>query len=180
MKEPLYQFTSHALCFQFYDVFATHFYSHQFGIVTKGGCEIIIHDIKCTLNFHGNWVILQLDVAKAFNLVLKGIIFQRFYAIGGNIIQFIPFVCAFVCAFYAFEFPLFYIHHNHEGNVIIIPFAMGILQGDPLGWALFTLAHLKGLRSIINCFPSYIFPSITNATHIIGPPSIVSSAYEHF
>jgi hypothetical protein len=32
----------------------------------------------------------------------------------------------FVRAFYAFEFPLFYNHHNREGDVIVIPFAMGI------------------------------------------------------
>jgi hypothetical protein len=122
MREPLYQFTSHILCFQFYDAFATHFFLHQLGVITKGNCEVIIHDIKCTLNLHPNWVILRLDVANTFNLVLRGVIFQKNCAIGGNIIQLIP----FVRAFYAFESPLFYNHHNCEGNVIVIPSAMGI------------------------------------------------------
>jgi hypothetical protein len=31
----------------------------------------------------------------------------------------------FVHAFYAFEFLLFYSHCNHEGNVTVIPIAMG-------------------------------------------------------
>jgi hypothetical protein len=31
----------------------------------------------------------------------------------------------FVCAFYVFEYPLFYNHYNREGDVIVIPFAMG-------------------------------------------------------
>jgi hypothetical protein len=43
-----------------------------------------------------------------------------------DIIQLNP----FIHAFYAFEFPFFYNHRNHEGDVIIIPSAMGIHQGD--------------------------------------------------
>jgi hypothetical protein len=39
----------------------------------------------------------------------------------------------FVRAFYAFESLLFYSHRNRESDVIIIPSAMGIHQGDPLG-----------------------------------------------
>jgi hypothetical protein len=39
----------------------------------------------------------------------------------------------FIHAFYAFESPLFYNHHNCEGDIIVIPFAMGACQGDPLG-----------------------------------------------
>jgi hypothetical protein len=71
----------------------------------------------------------------------KRVIFQELRAISGDITQLIR----FVRAFYAFEFPLFYSHHNREGDVTIIPFAMGTHQGDPWegGWggALFILAH---------------------------------------
>ncbi len=70
---------------------------------------------------------------------------------------------SFVCAFYACEFPLFYNHHNCEGNVVIIPSTMKIYQGDPLEGALFALAHFKDLHSTISYFNSYLFPSITNA-----------------
>jgi hypothetical protein len=106
----------------------------------------------------------------------KRVIFQELRVIGGNIIQFIP----FVRAFYAFESPLFYNHHNHEGNIIVIPSIMGTRQGGPLGRALFILAHFRALCSITNHFPSYVFSSIVDDTHIISPPSIVSSPYEHF
>jgi hypothetical protein len=58
--------------------------------------------------------------------------------------RFVP----FVRAFYAFESPLFYNHHNHEGDVIVIPFIMGTHLGDPLGGALFALAHFRALHSI--------------------------------
>jgi len=108
----------------------------------------------------------------------RRVIFQELHIACGDIVQFIP----FVHASYAFESPLFYSHCNCEGDVIIIPFVM-VHQGDPWGeggGALFALAHFRTLHSIANHFPSYLFPSIANDTHIIGPPSIVSSTYEHF
>jgi hypothetical protein len=114
-------------------------------------------------------------MANAFNSVLRGVIFQEFHAEGGDIIQFIP----FVCAFYLFESPLFCSHHNHESDDIIIPFAIGIHQGDPLGGTIH-FNHFKALRSIVSHLPSCVFPSIVNDTHIISPFSIVSSVYEHF
>jgi hypothetical protein len=67
--------------------------------------------------------------------------------------QFIP----FVHAFYAFEFPLFYNHHNLEGDFTIIPFTMGTRHNDPSGRALFALAHFKALHSTTNHFPSIYF-----------------------
>jgi hypothetical protein len=57
---------------------------------------------------------------------------------------------------------------------------MGTHQGDPLGGALFVLAHFKALHSIANFFPFCLFPSIVDDIHIINPPSIVSSTYKHF
>jgi hypothetical protein len=94
--EALYRLTSPILCIQFHKKIATHFFSHQFGITRKGGCEIVIHDIRCTLDL------------------------------------------------------------------------------QPI------LTHFRVLRSITSHFPSCLFPSIANDTHIIGPPLIVSFAYEHF
>jgi hypothetical protein len=108
--------------------------------------------------------------------VLKGILFQELHAVGGDIIQLI----AFVCAFYVFKSHLFYGHCNREGDVIIIPSTMGTRQGDPWGRELFALTHFNVLRSIKNHFPSCLFPSVINNTHIISPPSILSLAYEHF
>jgi hypothetical protein len=57
---------------------------------------------------------------------------------------------------------------------------MGIRQSDPLGEALFTLAHFRALHYIFIHCPSCLFPSIVNDIHIIGHPSIVSYVYEHF
>jgi hypothetical protein len=114
-------------------------------------------------------------VTNVFNSVSRRVIFQKLHAINVDIIQLIP----FVRAFYAFEFPLFYNHRNCENNITIILSIMGTHRSDLLKGALFTLTHFKALYSTTNHFPSYIFPSITNDTHIIGPPLIVSSTY-HF
>jgi len=142
-----------------------HISPHQFGVATEGGCESIIQGIRCTLDLYLEWVVLQLDVENAFNLVSRGVIFQQLRVAGENIIQLIP----FVCAFYAFEYHLFYSHHNCEGDVTVIPFVMGTRQGDHLGRALFALAQFRALHFTPFCFISCLFPSITDGTHIISP-----------
>jgi hypothetical protein len=48
------------------------------------------------------------------------------------------------------------------------------------GGALSVLAHFKALCCIASHFPFCLFPFIIDDTHIIGPPLIVSSTYEHF
>ncbi len=90
-------------------------------------------------------------MANAFNSLSRRVIFQEFHVEGGDIIQLIP----FVHAFNTLESPLFYSHNNHDGDVIVIPSAMGTHQGDPLGGALFALTHFKALHSIANHFPFY-------------------------
>jgi hypothetical protein len=113
-------------------------------------------------------------MTNAFNSVSRGVIFQELHVEGGDIIQFIP----FVLTLYAFESPMFYNHHTHDGNVTIIPSAMAIHRGDLLGKALFALVHLKALHFTMIHLTSYLFPSIIDDTHIIGPISLYP--YEHF
>jgi hypothetical protein len=71
--------------------------------------------------------------------MLGRVIFQELHVTSGDIVQFIP----FVHAFYAFEYPMFYSHHNHEGDVIIIPSTMGTHQGDPLGGGIICFSPFK-------------------------------------
>ncbi len=84
--EMLYRFTSYILCLQFCNVFVTHFSPHQFKVITKGGCETIIHGIWCTLNLHPNQVVFQTVMANVFNLLPKGVIFQKLCVASGDII----------------------------------------------------------------------------------------------
>jgi len=102
----------------------------------------------------------------------RRVVFQKLHVTNEDIIQFI----LFVCAFYAFESPLFYNRHNHEGDVTVIPSTMKTHQSDPLGRALFTLGFYI---FTFNYFPSYLFLSIVNDTPSINPLSIISFTYEH-
>ncbi len=88
-----------------------------------------------------------------------------------------PFCLCILCIWF---FKNNYSNHNHDVDVMVIPFVIGTCQSDLLEGALFALAHLKVLRSITSHFPSYLFSFIVDHTHIINPLSIVSFAYEHF
>jgi hypothetical protein len=114
-------------------------------------------------------------MANAFNSMSRGVIFQELHVEGGDIIQLIP----FVHAFYTLKSPLFYSHNNRDGDVIIIPFAMGIHQGDPLKGALFTLTHFRALHFIANHFLLIYFDPLqmTFTSLHPPPPPIVSSTY---
>jgi hypothetical protein len=97
----------------------------------------------------------------AFNLVSRRAIFQELCIASEDIIQLIP----FLCAFYTFKSPLFYSQHNHEGDIMVILFAIGIHQSDPLGGVLFVLIHFKALHFTTNCFPFvYFHPLQTTLT----------------
>jgi hypothetical protein len=63
-----------------------------------------------------------MDVANTFNCISRRVMFQKLHVAKGDITQFIP----FVCAFYAFNSPLYYSHCNQDGDVNVIPSIMGI------------------------------------------------------
>jgi len=159
---------------QFHHAFATHFSLHQFGVTTKCDCEITIHDIICILDLHLDLVIFRLDITNNFNLLSRGVIFQKLHAIGGNIIQFIPFIMhSMHLSFFCFI-------------VIIIMKAMSYsshLPCDPSRWShgrrTICFSLFGALHSTTGHFPFYLFPSIANYIHIISPFSIISYAYEH-
>ncbi len=64
-----YHLVAHILAIQFSDILTYHFNPHQFGVATYGGCEIMVHDVQAMLDLHPHWVVLQVDVRNAFNLM---------------------------------------------------------------------------------------------------------------
>ncbi len=63
------------LYFEFRDV--THLTPHKFGVAIKGGCEAMVHNMRTNLNIHLDWVVLQIDITNAFNIISHKIIFQN-------------------------------------------------------------------------------------------------------
>jgi len=50
---------------------------------------------------------------------------------------------------------------------------------DPLKGPLFVLAHYQIFLKAIAQTPNYVFPSLVNNTHIVGPMSEIVPAFDH-
>ncbi len=48
--ETTYCLVTHILTIQFRDIFMEHFSPHQFGVMTHGGCEIMVHGVRAMLD----------------------------------------------------------------------------------------------------------------------------------
>jgi hypothetical protein len=67
------------------------------------------------------WVVLQVDVANAFNTISKKVIFEELCIIGRQLFQ----LFLFVLSFYAQWIPFFFNHHSHMGDLSVIHFLKG-------------------------------------------------------
>jgi hypothetical protein len=68
---------------------------------------------------------------------------------------------------------------QHEEGVTIIESSSSIRQGDPLGGLLFTLAHYQALLKTIVQATNYVFPSLADDTHIVGPMNKIVPTFDH-
>jgi hypothetical protein len=64
-------------------------------------------------------------------------------------------------------------------EVTIIESCLGMRQGGLLKGPLFALAHYQTFLKTIAHAPNYIFPSFANDTHIVGPMSEITCAFDH-
>lgn len=64
----------------------------------------MFHGIGCILDFHLNWVLLQVAITNVINYVSCGVMFQELHANGNDIIQFLPFVHIFLYIWWIFSF----------------------------------------------------------------------------
>jgi hypothetical protein len=65
-----------------------------------------------------------------------------------------------------------------EGVTIIESFS-GVKRSDPLGGLLFALAHYRTLLETIVRTPSYVFSSLVDNTHIMGPMNEITYTFDH-
>ncbi len=64
-------------------------------------------------------------------------------------------------------------------GVTIIESSSCMRQGDPLGDILFVFAHYRTHLKTIMWVPNYVFPSLVDDTHIVGPMSEITHAFDH-
>jgi hypothetical protein len=63
-------------------------------------------------------------------------------------------------------------------GVTIIESYLGMKQNDPLKGPLFVLAHYWALLNTCKS-PNYVFPSLMDNTHIVGPMSEITHPFDH-
>jgi hypothetical protein len=88
-------------------------------------------------------------------------------------------VVPFTKLFYGVHYFLYYQHGQHVEGVTIIESSSNTKQGDPLGGPLFVLAHYQTFLKTITWAPSWVFPSLTNDNHIMGPMNEITHTFYH-
>jgi hypothetical protein len=88
-------------------------------------------------------------------------------------------IVPFTKLFYDVHSSLYYQHGWHAEKVTIIGLFSNTKQGDPLRGILFDLAHYQAFLKTIMWAPSYIFPSLMDNTHIMGPMIEITYVFDH-
>jgi uncharacterized membrane protein len=68
----------------------------------------VVHGIRATLDVHLDWVVLQVDIANAFNFISRKVIFKKLHAIGAIVLirTFHPFLlCSLILFYFNRHFP---------------------------------------------------------------------------
>ncbi|KAL2610235.1 hypothetical protein R1flu_028808 [Riccia fluitans] len=115
----------------------------------------------------------EVDVKNEFNTVSREALFCELRVATCSLDQ----LFSFVRSFYACRSSLYFSHCSREDEVSLFSSESSTRQGDPLGGALFALAHLCALRTVASKHPLCLFLSLANDTHIVGPLEVVVPAF---
>jgi hypothetical protein len=124
---------------------------------------------------HLDWTMMQVHIKNIFNNIFRAIIFRKLCEIEGALANIVP----FIMLFYGSHFFFFYQHGWHVEGVTIIGSSLGMRQGDPLGGLLFDLAHYRTFLKTIVRAPNYVYPSLMDDIHIMGPMNEITHAFDH-
>ncbi|CAI7838273.1 unnamed protein product [Closterium sp. NIES-53] len=126
------------------------------------------HAVYSAFSLHPDWVVLQLDVANAFNSFNRVSMFEA--------LRRSPFssLIPFFRLFYSTPSPL----HYRSGPLLhTFQSASGVRQGDPCGPFLYALTQQLAIQPTQQQSPSIFVTSYADDTYLVGPPSDVFSAY---
>ncbi|CAI5928517.1 unnamed protein product [Closterium sp. NIES-65] len=140
--EVLIRILSRAVCLQLRDQMARVFLaSQQFGVGVTCGTEVVVRGVCHALDDHPDWVVLQLDMANAFNSFHRDAMFQALYT-SAEFHYLIP----FIRLFYRTPSDLLY---RANGGVTTIHSERGTGQGDPLSPFLYALRQRMALQPVL-------------------------------
>ncbi|CAI5970085.1 unnamed protein product, partial [Closterium sp. NIES-65] len=140
--EVLVRILSRAVCLQLRDQMARVFLaSQQFGVGVMCGTEVVVRGVRRALADHPDWVVLQLDVANAFNSFHRDRMFQALQA-SPEFQCLIP----FIGLFYGTPSDL---HYRSGTGVVTMHSERGTRQGDPLSPFLYALTQRLALEPVL-------------------------------
>ncbi|GJP58839.1 hypothetical protein CLOP_g4312 [Closterium sp. NIES-67] len=163
--EVLVRVLSRAVCLQLRDQMARVFLaSQQFGVGVTCGTEVTVRGVVRALADHPGWVVLQLDVANAFNSFFRDVLFQALHA-SPEFRCLIPFIRLF------YGTPSDLLYRTGRG-VTTMHSERGTRQGDPLSPFLYALTQRLALEPVLAGGDVQLW-SYADDTYLVGPPDRV-------
>ncbi len=170
IAEVLQRLVSRAIALQMRDAFQQFFSPLQYAVSTPGGCESIIAGVRALLDVDPELLVLQVDLANAFNEVDRVAIFEELRT-------HFPALIPFTRLFYATPSRLMY--RRQDGSHATLSSETGSRQGDPLAMFYFCLGYQRALTSTRAAFPDVHLPSYADDTHIIARSDDALAAFHH-
>jgi len=138
---------------------------HALGYGASGGCEAAAHAIRALLLLSPTKVAIQTDITNAFNCLSRAAIA---HAIRHNA----P-LLAYFNARYGSDGAWAIVQQNGGLRFYV---SRGVIQGDPMGTALFNVIYATILRPIEVNFPTVTIINVHDDTTIIGEPDVAFAA----
>jgi hypothetical protein len=171
--ETLYRLTAAHLINELKDNIAEVLQPVQLGVGVKGGCEIVIHNIrKLLLDPRKKFAAITIDFKNAFNSVSRLAMFAELY-------KHESLAPLYRLAHWAYSGSSdLYIRDESGSMNPLIQSRTGCRQGDPLGGLLFALAVKPIFESVLKSHPEVRGAAILDDFTIVGPPEFIIEVYQ--
>ena len=143
----------------------------QFAVGLAGGCELMVSAVTALLDENPGWVDLAADAKNAFNSFCR----SRMW---GPLIEHFPGMAALARLMYGDASSIIF-HEDGVGRTEVLN-SVGSRQGCSWGSFLYCLTIHPLLLQLAEEFPECQVLAFADDVHILGPPELVSLAYERW